>query len=379
MKILIVGAGIGGLTLAALLRRDGHALLVVERAPDLAHAGYMLGLYPLGSRVLHGLGQFGTFMARSDPMDRYLVADGHGRELHGYDLSTIAERVGPIRQIGRGTLLALLREAAPKVELRFGTTVAGLEQSAGAVAVTLSDGSAGSFDLVVGADGLHSRLRETHVGAAESFRTGWGAWVWWADPALAPHDSVQEYWGAGRLVGAYPTPEAIGVIAAGPLDEIGPEAGIASAEALRVRFGELARTRAPLFDALPVDLSSLFFWRLEDSRAAHWCRGRLALLGDAACGFLPTAGIGASMAMESAAVLADELRRCDADGVPRALTLYEKRRRGRAEAAQEDSRKLARMMFLSSQPMAWARDQLLKVYSLEMLAKQIVKSLEEPI
>ncbi len=102
-------------------------------------------------------------------------------------------------------------------------------------------------------------------------------------------------------------------------------------------------------------------------------------MGDAACAFLPTAGVGASMALESAAVLADELSRTDAKFVTGALDHYEKRRKKRAEAFQQDSRKLASMMTVESLPMAWGRDQAMKLYTLDMLAKNIFKSLADPI
>jgi len=131
--------------------------------------------------------------------------------------------------------------------------------------------------------------------------------------------------------------------------------------------------------ALPDDDATLFFWRLTDVRAADWTRGRVALLGDAAAAFLPTAGIGASMAMESAAVLADELSRCDARSIPDALSLYVARRRRRVERIQDESRRLARFMFVKSAAVARARDLVLRLYSLDRLAGSIAKAFDEPI
>ena len=92
MRVLIVGAGIGGLTLAALLRRWHIEPDVIDRAPSFDHAGYMLGLYPLGSRILHGLSAFGAFAAASEPMDYYSVAIGKGEVINRYDLGAISER-----------------------------------------------------------------------------------------------------------------------------------------------------------------------------------------------------------------------------------------------------------------------------------------------
>lgn len=130
---------------------------------------------------------------------------------------------------------------------------------------------------------------------------------------------------------------------------------------------------------MPDDSAELFFWRLSDVRSTDWQRGRVVLLGDAAAAFLPTAGIGASMAMESAAVLADELSRTDARFVEHALTLYVKRRRERVEAIQDDSRQLARLVFVKSATLGHMRDLLMQFYSLERLASSVAKAFDEPI
>lgn len=105
----------------------------------------------------------------------------------------------------------------------------------------------------------------------------------------------------------------------------------------------------------------------------------MVLLGDAAAGFLPTAGIGASMAMESAAVLADELSRTNTQFLEHALSLYVKRRKHRVESTQNDSRHLAKMMFIKSATVAHIRDVATKFYSLEQLAGSIAKAFDEPI
>lgn len=93
----------------------------------------------------------------------------------------------------------------------------------------------------------------------------------------------------------------------------------------------------------------------------------------------PKAGIGASMAMESAAALADELSRADAGHVENALHLYVTRRRKRVEGMQMDSRHLAKMMLVESQPVAWTRDQLMRFNLIDMLIKNIAESFSSPI
>jgi FAD-dependent urate hydroxylase len=220
MRVLIVGAGIGGLTLAALLRRWDIEPDVIDRAPSFDHAGYMLGLYPLGSRILHGLG---AFVAASEPMDYYAVANGKGEVINRYDLGVISERFGPIRQLSRGELLGVLAASAGLPPVRMGVGIAAIEQHGGEVLARTSDGEARRYDLVVGADGIHSTVRRLVFGESAIFDTGWGGWVWWAGHALASHDTVTEYWGAGRFLGVYPTKQRIGIVACGPVKNMDPD------------------------------------------------------------------------------------------------------------------------------------------------------------
>jgi FAD-dependent urate hydroxylase len=176
MRVLIVGAGIGGLTLATLLRRWDIEPDVIDRAPSFDHAGYMLVLYPLGSRILHGLGAFGAFVAASEPMDYYAVANGKGEVINRYDLGVISERFGPIRQLSRGELLGVLAASAGLPPVRMGVGIAAIEQHGGEVLARTSDGEARRYDLVVGADGIHSTVRRLVFGESAIFDTGWGGW-----------------------------------------------------------------------------------------------------------------------------------------------------------------------------------------------------------
>jgi 2-polyprenyl-6-methoxyphenol hydroxylase-like FAD-dependent oxidoreductase len=379
VKILIVGAGIGGLTLAALLRRFGIVPDIIDRAESFDHAGYMLGLYPLGSRVLNAVGAFDAFVKASEPMNYYDVANGMGDVINQYDLGVVTKRFGPIRQISRGSLLRLLEQAAGNPEIRMDVAIEAIEDKGNAVAARTSDGQTRDYDLLVGADGIHSAVRRLAFGESPVFDTGWGGWVWWADPSLVPHDTVTEYWGAGRFLGVYPTKDKIGIVACGPVKDMQPDTPKGRRARILADFSALDGKAGAILDSLPGDDEALFFWPLVDQRAQEWVKGRVVLMGDSAAAFLPTAGIGASMAMESAAVLADELSRADAEHLTYPLAFYETRRKRRVEAAQDDSRHLARMMFIENMPLAWGRDQALKFYSIEQLVAQIAKIFEQPI
>lgn len=379
MKILIAGAGIGGMALAALLRQRGIMAELYERAPNFDHSGYMLGLYPIGSRILHGLGLMEDFLKTCERMATYTICNGHGEKIHSYELGAMLDQYGCSGGIMRGELLALLRSKCGDVPLHFGTQLEDFEDRGTEVVARFSDGSEKTADLLVGADGIHSAARRKLFGEHPDHDTGWGCWVWILRNTTRVPTAVTEYWGAGRLIGAYPIKGGLGIVGAGPSKAIGPEAIQRNGRKAREYFGSFGESTADIVAALPDDLTDIFWWKLSDYRSTQWVKGRVALMGDSACAFLPTAGVGASMALESAAVLNDELSRTDARFLPGALNHYEKRRKRRAEAFQEDSRKLASMMMLESLPMAWGRDQLMKFYTLEMLAKTIAKSLGDPI
>ena len=377
IRTLIIGAGIAGMTLAALLRQRGEHPLIVERAPNLDHAGYNIALYPLGSRVLHGLGLFDRFMDASVSASHYRLGNGHGEVIHDFDMSSLLATYGPIRGIRRGELLEILKSALPDVEVHFGATVTALENREHSVAVTFSDGSSGEFDLVVAADGMHSDTRKTILTEKEFtyWDTGWACWVAWAPEDILPKDTMAEFWGAGRGVGIYPVRGAQGVVLVGPKAAMQKEGRVQFAEHVRKEFGMMTGPGGAAIEAV-VNTADAFFWDLHDCRSTVWSRGRIVLLGDAAAGFLPTAGVGASMAMLSAAALADELSRADAAHIEYALRLYEQRDRKKVESAQDNSRQLAKLMMIESTPLAWGRDQLMKFYTLDQALKEIVKIME---
>ncbi len=377
MQILIVGAGVAGLTLAGLLRQRGLAPLIIEREDSITTKGYMLGLYPLGSRVLHGLGLYPSFLSRSVSMSRYEIGNGRGELIREYDLTPISDRFGPIQGISRGELINVLLEGVKDTEIRFSTTVETLNQHHRAVEVAFNDGNTGNFDLVVGADGMHSQIRKLVLKEHEyPYRdTGWGGWVYWADLGQHPQETYTEYWVEGRFLGLYSVKQRLGVFLGGLVRDVEKQGLAGVAAQLDQQFPH----PIPALRAALTSTDDAFFWKFHDCRVKHWQKGRIVLLGDAAVGFLPTAGVGASMAMESAAALNDELSRADAAHVERALSLYEKRHRGRVERAQTSSRRLGRLMFVKSRPISWARNRILKLYSVERLVKDLARIMEEPI
>lgn len=376
LRVLIVGAGIAGLTLAQSLRREGMHPVLIERSGPDAPSGYMLALMPLVDPVLAGLGLTDEYRARSVPMGRYRIRDRQGALVREYAMGTLLDAYGDYRGISRGALMEVLSVSGGTVT--NGTTVTALRQAPGSATATFTgpEGEAEAvFDAVIAADGLRSPTRGLVLAAdqVKGFETGWGGWVIWAEPD-ADTDLGEELWGTGWFVGTYPVQGRIGVIICVPRAE--REHGLAATAARLRRAVPEAGARLGRVLAEAGDGREAYFWELDDRRSATWRCGRVGLVGDAAAGFLPTAGIGAGMAIESAAALAGRLCDCEPDGVEAALSDYEHVQRPRVEAAQKNSRQLAPIMFNSSRTAAAMRDAAARFVPLGLALKPIRRLLE---
>jgi 2-polyprenyl-6-methoxyphenol hydroxylase-like FAD-dependent oxidoreductase len=374
LRTLIVGAGVAATALAALLRVWGERPVIVERGQPSKAAGYNLGIYPVGGRIMHGLGLFPRYEAATVNARTYELFNGVGHLMQTLDLGGLFETYGPIAGIRRSELIELLSSKLDAGTIMHGTTIGQIEQSPADIAVTFSDGSVGRFDLLVGADGIHSATRTMVLPPQKihTFDTGWSCVVTWVPADVLPVGVFREYWGAGFMLGLYGVKGEIGVVVAGP-----------SAQVENARSGFLAHIRSHLQDKVAAQVLDAaehdahpFLWKLMDVRADEWSNGRVILLGDAADAFLPTAGVGASMAMLSAAALADELSRTDAAHLPAALQLYQRRQQPKVVAAQQNSRKLAHLMMVKSPAMAWGRELLMHFYSPDRALADIIKVMD---
>lgn len=378
LRVLIAGAGVAGLTLAALLRRSGLHPVVIERMSTMAHPGYMLALMPIVDAVLDDLGIRDEYLARSSPLARYAFRSHRGKTLRSDDLDALLSIHGDYQGIERGILIDLLTTGGMPVS--FGTTIDAVAFDGGASQVSFTGTEAtASFDLVVAADGIGSRTRDLlPVGNVEKLNTGWGGWVSWCEP-IGDVTLGEEMWGDGSFLGVYPVKDRLGVFLGGPVDEttIGPVAFAARVRAATPHLGE--RLRVAL-DAVATDPDP-YFWPLTDVRAERWVSPGAVLLGDAAVGFLPTAGIGAGMAMESAWMLGRMLAhiptQADRTTLPESLTAvleeWERTEKPRVESAQQNSRMLARLMFRRGRVVAWLRETIARMLSVRAALGPIIR------
>ena len=380
MRTLIVGGGVAGLTLAGKLRQQGREPVVIESLAEYGEHGYSLGLYSFGSCVLHGLGVYERWTESSSEVRRYEMANEHGEVLSGVDMEAIGREYEPMYDTTHADLVKTLRSACDGVEIRMGTTLTELAQHDELVEVSFSDGSSGRFDLVCGCDGIRSQVRQLVFGEQPGFDTGWVGWTWWGEQVF-PGDLIREYWMAGSFFGTYPVPGKSTYVAALPVEVIDPDARPPENEVLasiRQALGELPAHEPSVGRALE-QAHDLWPWRLADVRSEKLLEGRVVLCGDAGTAFLPTAGLGASNALRSAAALADQLSRADAKLAPLACELYVDRHEKIVRKNQSESRELARIMFVHRRPAAWARDELLKHMPERSATKQIVELMRSPL
>lgn len=377
IKVLIVGAGVAGLTCANLLTQKGIHPLIIEREPkeNFNTTGYMLGLLPLGGRVFNEMGLRKEYFSESIQMDYYNVHSSEGDLIRSYPLDFINEQYGSYRGISRIKLVEVLLRNIDQQQLKFGTTVNNVTPRDAKSEVTFSDDSADAFDVVIVADGIHSATRKLILDESEFHYkdTGWGGWVTWLNEE--PESAYDEYWGSGSFLGMYPVKNHIGVFLGGPVETI-------KSKGLGPFIDEVAAELDQQYHLPHRALQSFdrdddpFFWRFQDCRSDIWQKGNTILLGDAATGFLPTAGVGASMAMDSASALVDELSRMDTNHIEYALNLYTQRQKERVERAQEDSRKFGRFMFVQSGIIAALRDKMVSMYSLQRMLSDLSKVME---
>lgn len=379
MDILIVGAGVAGLTLTALLNRRGITPRVIEKSSQLGDVGYMIGLYPLGSNILNGLDCYQQFIDQTISLETYRANTPNGKTLKSFSLKPISDTYGHYQCTTRYQLLDTIQQTISS-QIEFEQTIKSIEHEGDKCLVTFANNDQSRFDLIIGADGIHSQTRELILNPddVEHFDTGWGGWVWWVDQNDYPIGEINEYWGHGTFFGVYPVKDKLGIIAAFPRKVV-EEAGENRNQLILSSFDYLNQQHPQWFDSLPNNNEPIFFWPLKDIRAKHWYKNRVLLLGDAATAFLPTAGVGASMAMESAAVLNDVLSRTNKTTIGKAIEFYTKRRKKRVEEAQQDSRQLAKLMFVESKWRVVVRNTVTQYMTVKSLLNSIMKDFDAPI
>jgi 2-polyprenyl-6-methoxyphenol hydroxylase-like FAD-dependent oxidoreductase len=345
VRILIVGAGIGGLTLAAFCEKTGIEYVLIEKQKDFSHHGYSLGLWSNARAILKKLEVQDKFDAAAIPFESFKLCDGRGRKVMGYDFSKFFERYGMgYSHVHRSDLVDWLSGCLTQ-QIHFSTTVESIQESEDSVRVSFSDGSNDSFDLVIACDGVSSNTRTQFFADDCRVYEEWRTWYMWIDAKYVDKKSVVEYVEPNTLIAVFYEGEgrALVTLNAKQNHQVwDSEEG--RIERLKTIFKDHKKLVPEIFvgkvssDAMPSDLSYIKLDKMY--------KGRIVLLGDAAHGFEPFAGLGASMAMEDAHVLVAELNQVQS--LKMALRSFEKKRKERIKEARRVTMRMRKFLLVES-------------------------------
>lgn len=338
MRILIVGGGIAGLTLATALRRAGLNPALIERTTHWAPvgAGIVLGVNAMAA--LRSIGAADGVTQRGWPLGRSAVSDEAGRPLLTADFAPLRERFGETYALHRADLHSALLEACPDTPIRLGVTIKSMSFDDKRARVHTTDGEEAEWDLVVGADGIRSQVREIAFGGPEPSYAGYTCWrlVTRSPDAF---DETVEMWGRGRRFGIVPL-RGNRVYCFAVANEPRGHRDRDPVSAFRARFASFGG-RVPDILAQVHHPDDLLHNDIEEVRTATWQHGPIVLVGDAAHASTPNLGQGAAMAIEDVVVLAEILG--TGQPVRDALAAWQTRRERRARFVQDQSRRIGRV------------------------------------
>ncbi len=360
MKVLIAGAGIAGLTQAALLLKRGHHVRVFERSGRLTEIGAGIQISANAGHVLDAMGlteavHACSFTPTSWHMRTYLTGEvvnrielgRHHEHLHGC----------PYRTLLRTDLQRLLVECVQGQDpdaIVLGAEVSGYEESASQVSLQLSDGARVNGDVVVAADGVQSVLRRQIVGPDKPIYSGNAAWRGTIDARKLPADFSEgistSFMGPGRHMTMYwlGQRELLNFVA--PVETAIPsEESWTTKEDWAMLKSDFEGWHADVQAVVDqMDRDACYRWALNIREpATNWHTDRAVLIGDAAHATLPFLAQGAAMALEDAAVL-DRLLAQDTD-VRSALTRFQTARRERTTRIVQGANKMSRMFHMESE------------------------------
>lgn len=343
----ICGGGVGGLTAAIALVKAGHEVTVFERTTQFGRIGADVNLTPNAVNALDGLG-IGDELRESaaEPTFRISRTWDTGEETSRLQLADRAKKNfgAPQLTIHRADLLATLVNCLGENKLQLGRKAIALSQNDDGVTIRFADGGAETLDAVIGADGIHSMVRETLFGPDHPEFTGivsYRAVVSQADLDIPNLDAFTKWWGpiAETQIVTFPLNRGreTFVFATTPQADWTDESWTAPGDVAELRAvyaGFHPEARSLLAACTEVTKSALYVRDAMD----RWSDGNVTLLGDACHPMVPFMAQGACMAIEDGVVLSRALKGATNDTIPEAFSRYESARKERTKRVQDGSR-----------------------------------------
>jgi 2-polyprenyl-6-methoxyphenol hydroxylase-like FAD-dependent oxidoreductase len=369
MRVIIVGAGIGGLTTAIALTRRGLDVEIYERTTQLAEVGAGVSLWPNALKALQQLGMKEALEAMSFVSEIGALRTSNGHFVSRTSATEFVRRFGfPTTVFHRAELLDALVRAAGNIPIHLGRQCRDFDQSGDRVTVHFTDGGQATGDTLVGADGLRSVVRE-RLGIPGALKYA-GYTAWRSVASFATSDLIAgETFGCGQRFGLVPiSGSRVYWYATDNLPEGGREAPPAAKERLLGRF----RTwHAPIPDVIAATSPDAILRNdiYDRDPVDRWGEGRVTLVGDAAHPMTPNLGQGGCQAIEDGLVLARHLS--GARDVPAALRAYESERIPRTSFIVTASRRVGQMGQIGSPIFCKLRDVALGMIPLSMTYRSL--------
>ena len=385
MRVLIVGAGIAGSTLAYWLRRAGHDPILLEHAHGLRRGGYLIDFWGTGFDVAEQMGIVPRLLREGYKLTeaRDVAADGH--KVASLDPQRfVAGTSGRYLSILRADLAAAIYDGLDDgVETIFGDTVARLDEEEQSVHVEFERGAEREFDLVVGADGLHSRVRELVFGVESQFERDLGIAVAAFDvTGYRPRDELVAVMhgevGAHAIRVALRDDLTMFMLTFRHQGRVPTDDLAAQQELLRRSLAGAGWEIPAILDQLPW-ARTLYLDRANQIRMPSWTNHRVALIGDAAASPSLLAGQGSALAMVEAYVLAVELA-ATPDNHRRAFDAYERRLMPMLRSKQDAAKGLGMVFAPRSRLHLMMRTTLMRSMAFPPVASLAMgRSLRDPI
>jgi 2-polyprenyl-6-methoxyphenol hydroxylase-like FAD-dependent oxidoreductase len=312
MKVLISGAGIAGLTAAYWLRRYSFTPTVVERAPSLVTGGYKIDVRGTALEVLKRMDVHDAVVASSTDMQGAALVDRDGKVISKMSGDEFGHRVGEDLEIVRGTLCQILKDSIGDTEFIFGDSIRAIAQRSRSAQVEFVNTSPREFDLVIGADGLHSNVRGIVFGEEARFVRDLGLY-------LCVY-SVPNYLNLDRMEMQYSELGRIAALWSSRGDGDAKACFGFAAPSVRIDLRDRAQQQQVLADVykdigwevprllkMMPDAADYYFDTAAQVDMPRWSQGRVVLVGDAGYCASPMSGQGTSLALIGAYVLAGEL------------------------------------------------------------------------
>lgn len=376
ISVLISGIGIAGSTLAYWLGEHGLNPTLIERAPRLRTGGYIIDFWGLGFDVAERMGMAADLRSEGYNISELRLVNSKGKRTGGFGVDVFRILTGGrYVSLGRGDLAKLIYgKIGGRFETILDDSIASLEQDVDGVQVTFEHAPSRKFDLVVGADGLHSVVRKLAFGSEDEFEKYLGYTVAAFEvPGYQPRDELTyvAYAVPGKQVARFAMRGDrtlfLLIFAGEQSSYIDPRDTQAQKDILHAEFGH-AGWECPQILAALNTCDELYFDRVSQIRMDTWTRGRVTLVGDSA--FCPSllAGQGSALAMIAAYVLAGEISKSEGS-LPAALERYERLLHPFMTAKQTTAAAFAGSFAPKTRWGVFLRNQITRTFGIPFIAK----------